>query len=107
MNRIMMERLLAPVLGTLALGLPAAAEADVLSAWVQHTAAGLEARAATTEAACPLLNVDGRSAAMRERAAPSAAFPVRVCAAAVLPGVQRIVVGNFNLPTRAQDAVRI
>ncbi|MEW6271430.1 MAG: metallophosphoesterase [Thermodesulfobacteriota bacterium] len=43
------------------------------------------ARAIVVEGGCPSLTVDGARVAMRERAAPSAAFPVRSCEAVVPP----------------------
>ncbi|MBA3810226.1 MAG: metallophosphoesterase [Caulobacteraceae bacterium] len=68
------------------------------TAWVEMTGRGAEARAVTTEAACPPLRVDGRALAMRERSAPSGAFPNRVCGAALPKGARRAAVGKTALP---------
>lgn len=68
------------------------------AAWVEMTGRGPEARAVTTEAACPALRVDGRALAMKERSAPSGAFPNRVCAAALPKGARRAAVGKTALP---------
>ena len=75
--------------GALAAGLlfwsGAACAADFF-AWTQYVASGgIEARAITEQAECPKAAIDGRAAQMTLRAAPSDAFPVRVCAIA-LPG---------------------
>ena len=68
-------------------------------AWVEMTGVGAEARVVTTTAAaCPKLTIEGRRVAMRPRAAPTADFPDRVCAAAIPPGTRRIDLGEERLP---------
>ena len=61
------------------LALPAAAGAEVRSAWVQMTGQGAEVRAVESGAACPEVVIDGKPAAMARRAAAGADFPM-VCA---------------------------
>lgn len=68
--------------------LPAAVtaqDAAPIAQWVQMTPdGGQEARAVTPAASCPAIVIDGKDAAMNERAAPDAYFAVRLCSA-ILP----------------------
>jgi hypothetical protein len=74
------------------------AEAGDAYRWTQYAATGLEARAVTSEAACPIATLDGRETPMTVRAEPSAEFPVRVCALPVPAGTQALTVGGAALP---------
>src|SRR5256885_9144074 len=103
MNRMLVLRLA----WLLAAAWPAAASAEMLSAWVQHTATGLEARIVTDEARCPTLTIGSRAVAMRERAPPSAAFPGRVCSAPGTSGSQPIAIGSTVLPSRISAPIRL
>src|SRR4051812_6733634 len=60
----------------------AGAQARDLYRWVQYAPGGVEARAVTSDPACPPAIIDGISAAMQERSAPAPGYPVRGC---VLP----------------------
>jgi hypothetical protein len=51
--------------------------------WTQYSSVGLEARAITTEGACPKAVIDGREVAMTVRAQPDDAFSILVCTAAI------------------------
>jgi hypothetical protein len=86
---------------------PQPAIAETMARWVQHTAGGVEARLVTDQTACPSVIVDGRSVAMRERAAPSAEFPGRVCSLALPAGTRRATVENQALPLPAATVQRI
>lgn len=55
------------------------------------------ARAIVLEGGCPSLSVDDTSLAMRERAAPSAAFPVRSCEAVVPASASSASIGGQRL----------
>ncbi len=75
------------------------AGANTLAAWSQYgERGGVEARLVTDEPACPSLVADGRAVAMTERAPPSAAFPIRVCVAAVPAGTRRLSGAGMELP---------
>jgi hypothetical protein len=75
------------------------AGAATLAGWSQYGENGLvEARLATDEPVCPPLMADGQSLPMTERAAPSPAFPVRVCVAPIPAGVKQISAGGRELP---------
>ena len=76
------------------------------------------ARVLTPAAACPALDVDGRSLPMSVRAEPAtlplrpgqlkaSAFPVRVCEAVVPAGAQRARLGAKSLPLPKADPQRI
>ncbi len=81
---------------TLVAGAPPARAAT--TAWVQMTAGGARARAVTDAGACPRIVVDGRSRRMKERAAPSEAFPNRICEASLPAGARRVRIDGLNLP---------
>lgn len=72
--------------------------AETPSAWVEVTGTGAQARAVTSEAACPTLRVDGRRHVMVERAGPTDAFPNRVCAARLPRGVRAVSLHGQALP---------
>ncbi len=87
------------------LALPAVGLAD--PAWVEMTGDAAEARTVTTAAACPNLIIDGRTRTMRPRGGPTAAFPSRVCAAAIPAGARRIQLGGERLPAPAAQPRRL
>jgi hypothetical protein len=78
--------------------LAGAAQAQPLYRWTQYVPGGLEARAITREAQCPQARIDRRAAAMRVRAEPNQAFPVRVCALAIPAGAQTAEIEGEALP---------
>jgi hypothetical protein len=79
------------------------AGANTLAAWSQYGDQGeVEARVVTEESACPDLIADGRSVPMTERAAPSPAFPIRICVAAIPVGTKRLSGGGIDLPVPAR-----
>jgi Calcineurin-like phosphoesterase len=65
--------------------------------WVQISSDGVEARAITQEPECPRARIDGRETAMSLRAAPSAAFPVRVCAVKIPAGAKEAAIRDRPL----------
>ncbi|HEY7851414.1 MAG TPA: metallophosphoesterase [Caulobacteraceae bacterium] len=67
-------------------------------AWVQMTGAGAEARVVTEAPACPVIAIDGRRRRMAERAAPTEAFPNRICSAALPPRAGRVRIDGRGLP---------
>ncbi len=75
------------------------ADAQVLRAWVQMVQGGAEARAAVAGPTCPTIEVDGRSAAMTERAGPDEAFSNRMCEARIAPGARSVSIAGASLPT--------
>ena len=78
--------------------------AAILSAWLQYAADGEpHARAVVTDAACPVLTVDERPVAMRERAARGQQFADLVCDAAVPPEAKHLRIGDRPLPAPAHD----
>lgn len=88
--------------------LAAPAAAAPLAAWVQVDGRRAEVRAVTDQAACPTLQVDGRPARMEQRAAPSEAFPNRVCAWRVAgPATKSIRLEGKALPVYDGRANRI
>jgi hypothetical protein len=93
---------LALVTGALALPWPTPAgesEAALLARWVQLGPEGVAlARVITTQPACPAVLVDGTAQPMAERAAPEAAYPVRVCELALPPGAGTATVEGQPLP---------
>jgi Calcineurin-like phosphoesterase len=79
------------------------AGANILAAWSQYGDRGeVEARLVTEESACPDLVADGRPVSMTERAAPSPAFPVRICVAAIPVGTKRLAGDGLDLPVPVQ-----
>jgi predicted phosphodiesterase len=78
------------------LALPAAAAAEVRSAWVQMTGQGAEVRAVESGGICPAVAIDGKPAAMARRAAAGADFPM-VCALPLPPGATSVSVEGRTL----------
>jgi len=66
--------------------------------WVQYVPGGVEVRAATTDTACPSLNIDGSDAPMPVRAEPGDGYPVRVCAAPLPRAVTHASIAGVPLP---------
>lgn len=84
----------------LALSLPA--DAALLTGWSQYGEDGaVEARVITDDPSCPALIANGASIPMTERSAPTAAFPSRVCAAAIPKGAKSASAGGRILPVPA------
>jgi hypothetical protein len=77
------------------------------TAWVEMVAGGAQARAVTDADVCPPLVVDGRARPMTQRAAPSEAFPNRVCEAALPAGARRAMIGADALPIPLARARRL
>jgi hypothetical protein len=87
------------VLLALLFALPCAARAAILTGWSQYGAGGMvEARVVTDDPACPVLIADGMALPMAERSAPTAAFPDRVCVAALPTGAKSASAGGRSLP---------
>ncbi|HEX4151802.1 MAG TPA: metallophosphoesterase [Steroidobacteraceae bacterium] len=77
----------------------ASAGAAVLAGWSQYGTNGeVDAKVVTDESSCPAMIADGRPLAMRERAAPSEAFPVRICVAPIPPGTRHLRAEGLRLP---------
>ena len=93
------------LLAVCALALPAAAGAEVRSAWVQMTGQGAEVRAVESGATCPDAVIDGKPTAMARRAAAGADFPL-VCALPLPPGAATVSVEGRTL-SAPQPARRI
>ena len=86
----------------LALGLSQAIAGAVTAAapttaWVQMTADGAQVRAVVT-GRCPDLEVDGRSAPMRQRAGSEDGFPNHICQADLPADARRAAVAGIALP---------
>ncbi len=77
--------------------LPVAASAE-LWRWVQFVPGGVEVRAATTDATCPVLSLEGVDLVMTSRAEPGPGFAVRICAASLPPGVRHAAIEGIPLP---------
>lgn len=83
------------VILALATAFPALAQ----HAWLELApGGGLVARAITTAAACPMVDIDGSPRSMDERAAPDHGFPVRVCTTPVPATAARVTVNGRQLP---------
>ena len=76
-------------------------------AWVQMTGEGAESRLITDAPACPAITIDGQTLPMQLRAAPSDAFPVRVCRAPLPAGAKQVAIGTLALPVPAAAPNRI
>jgi hypothetical protein len=103
----------------------AAGDARMKAAWVELGASGRDAlvRAVTSDAVCPAIAIDGRSAAMTLRAAagtvaqrPTAsdaadskpsAFPVNTCETTLPAGAKQVVVAGRPLPLPRAEPQRI
>jgi len=99
-----------PFLGLFLLCLDLLAADAVMAAsesWVQMTATGAQARLVTQAASCPEILIDGRARTMNERAAPTEAFPDRVCQADVPRGARRLKVEGMALPPLKSRVNRI
>jgi hypothetical protein len=84
------------------------ATAAPLYAWLQHGAAGLEARAIVNAGTpCPQVDVDGVASGMTERADAGAEFAVVSCTAPVSGSAGSISVGAQNLPAPSAAPQRI
>ncbi len=72
-------------------------DGKIMAAWVQYTAAGIEARAVVS-GHCPSLRVDGTLLPMSVRAAPTAEHPNTVCAEMLPPGARSVRLDGSALP---------
>ena len=88
----------APIMIAMAAALAVGAVAARPAAWVQMVDGGAQVRLVTEAARCPTIRIDGRVAAMTQRAAPTADFANRVCAANLPSGVRRARIGDLVLP---------
>lgn len=79
---------------------------NVVAAWVQYTARGVEARAVAKHR-CPVLRVDRRAVSMRERAQPTAEHPNLVCSANLPGGVTTVRLNGKALPVPVKHPKRI
>jgi hypothetical protein len=90
------------------LGMASSAAAQPeLRAWVEMTAAGAQARVATSDGRCPSLTIDGRRAAMDLRAPADADFPLTVCQAALPNGPHDVALEGRPLPAPRGPPQRI
>ncbi len=96
-------RSVAVCLALLAAGTAAAAP----RAWVQMTATGAQARVVTAAPSCPDILIDGHARPMSQRAAPTDAFPGRVCQADLPAGARRLSVEGVALPAAKPQVNRI
>jgi calcineurin-like phosphoesterase family protein len=104
------QALLSAMMLTLAAVAPLAVAAGpaVPPRWVQYTVDGIpEARVVTGAPSCPSIILDGLGVPMRQRAAPNADFPDRICAAKLPPGTNRINVLDTALPSPVAAPQRI
>jgi len=76
-------------------------------AWVELTDRGAEARLITATAACPAAAIDGKPTPMRQRAAPSADFPLTVCELLLPKDVRHATVRGLPLPLPVASPRRI
>src|SRR5690348_16697356 len=74
--------------------------ADLPSAWMQFSSAGVpELRALVPEGvACPSVTADGAALSVRIRTDGTQAFPIRVCAAQPPSGARSMEVGGLPAP---------
>jgi hypothetical protein len=88
---------------------PAAApgEASRGTAWVQMTAAGSEVRLVSAVPSCPDIAVDGVARRTRERAAPTEAFPNRVCVATIRASDRNVAALGVSLRTLSKRPDRL
>jgi hypothetical protein len=100
-----MSRLLAAAIAAVLLSAPAA-EAQTLTAWVQLTGQGAEARAVVAAGACPEAVVDGQARPMAQRAQASSDFPP-VCSLALPAGARSLSIGDTVLPLPVKAVRRI
>jgi hypothetical protein len=110
-----MHRALAVIAAFMTLVLSQAAQAKILSQWVQLGPDGTASVRAITEDACPSVIFDGRPVAMSVRAEPTrsfgnvapAQFPVRSCEATVPPDAVAAVLDGKPLPLPRGNPQRI
>ena len=76
-------------------------------AWVEMTATGAQARVVTAAPSCPDILIDGHARPMSQRAAPTDAFPGRVCQADLPVGARRLSVEGVALPAPKAQVNRI
>ena len=89
---------IALVLAVPLIPLPVVAQDDeIIAAWVQYTAEGIEARA-VVRFDCPMLSVDGRRVRMAERASPTSEHPNTVCAAEISRYARSLQLDDRSLP---------
>lgn len=94
-----MPRFLVFCLIGLGLWYPAAAEAGLVSVWVQYAAGGqVEVRAITDGTVCPQAVVDGVARTMGERRAPDDRFPIRICQSILPAKAKSLIVEGQVLP---------
>ena len=96
----------AALMATIAATAANQAHAEVYS-WTQHAVGGLEARAITDHATCPVAEIDGRPAAMQARAQPGDGFPITVCTLAVPDASKVLLIAGRALPLPAGAPKRI
>ncbi len=83
------------------------AQARDLYRWVQYVPGGLEARAVTDDAACPMAAIDGTASRMNERSAPDEIFPVRGCSLPIPKGVKLVTVAGVPVALPKERPNRI
>jgi hypothetical protein len=87
--------------------LPLAAKAEIVARWVQLGPGGVaQARVAVT-GECPAIDIDGTQTAMHERAAPDAAFAVRLCSTDLPTNAKSVSVMGAALPIPVAAPQRI
>jgi hypothetical protein len=106
-----LTQLLAALAGLAFAGLAASAQAAPAAgepwAWVEQVQGGPQVRAATPQARCPVLTVDGAPAAMQVRAPADAAFPMTLCQLKLAPSVRSVALGTTPLPLLKSPPQRI
>src|SRR5271165_6441084 len=98
------------ILTWLAAAAPASAPDSpaIFARWVQMAPGGVaEIRAVVGGPSCPALVLDGATTLMRERAAPDANFPVRVCALTLPKAAKRAVLLGQPLPLPKLDPAHL
>ncbi len=88
--------------------LPLAAKAETVSRWVQLGPGGAaQARVLVTDEKCPTIEIDGAQSPMQERAAPDAAFAVRLCSADLPKDAKSVSIMGAALPVPVSAPQRI
>ena len=106
MNRTTLLSIFIGLLGLLPFA--SGATAEVVHRWTQlGPGSDIIVRAITRGPACPEVQLDGRSVAMTQRAAPTARFPGRVCETTLPRSSRKVTLGDRALPTLAPAAQRI
>ena len=72
-------------------------ESNVMAAWVQYSAKGVEARI-VARTSCPAINVNGRDMKMIMRASPTKNHPNIVCAAVISEVAKSVKINEMSLP---------